>query len=98
MPISGEITEVNKGLDTAPENVNSDPYGEGWMVKLKFSNAAELDGLLCCFRIPRPYWQIRVLPVNIQKPCFAQGEQGFLMICKGSGHLSAGLFYGRWSL
>ena len=46
MPISGEILEVNSGLDSTPENVNSDAYGSGWMVKVKLSNAAELDGLM----------------------------------------------------
>ena len=46
MPISGEILEVNSGLDNAPESVNSDAYGSGWMVKVKLSNAAELDGLM----------------------------------------------------
>jgi len=46
MPISGEVIEVNKGLDTNPEAINSDPYGNGWMVKIKMSNAAEYDALL----------------------------------------------------
>ena len=46
MPISGEILEVNSGLDSIPENVNSDAYGSGWMVKVKLSNASELDGLM----------------------------------------------------
>lgn len=46
MPLSGEITEVNKTLETNPENVNSDAYGKGWMVKIKLSNTAELDGLM----------------------------------------------------
>jgi glycine cleavage system H protein len=46
MPISGEILEVNSGLDSAPESVNSDAYGSGWMVKVKLSNASELDGLM----------------------------------------------------
>lgn len=46
MPISGNVTEVNKGLDAAPEKVNSDPYGDGWMVKVKVSSTAELAGLL----------------------------------------------------
>jgi glycine cleavage system H protein len=46
MPVSGEILEVNSGLDSAPESVNSDAYGRGWMVKVKLSNAAELDGLM----------------------------------------------------
>jgi glycine cleavage system H protein len=45
-PISGEVTEVNDGLNDTPEVVNADPYGEGWMVKLKMSNAGECDALL----------------------------------------------------
>lgn len=46
MPISGEVLEMNKSLDTNPEQVNADPYGNGWMVKIKISNPSELDGLL----------------------------------------------------
>ena len=46
MPVSGEVIEVNASLDSAPETVNSDPYGDGWMVKVKMSNLAELDGLM----------------------------------------------------
>ncbi len=46
MPVSGEITEVNAGLDNSPESVNSDPYGDGWMVKINLSNPSEVDGLL----------------------------------------------------
>jgi glycine cleavage system H protein len=46
MPVSGEVIEVNGGLDSAPESVNSDPYGDGWMVKVKMSNPAEVDGLM----------------------------------------------------
>jgi len=46
MPVSGDVTEVNAGLDTAPESVNTDPYGNGWMVKVKMSNTSELDGLM----------------------------------------------------
>lgn len=45
-PISGEITEVNEKLEDQPELVNDDPYGEGWMVKLKVSDASELDSLM----------------------------------------------------
>ena len=45
-PISGEVTEVNDGLNDTPEVVNSDPYDGGWMVKLKMSNAGEIDALL----------------------------------------------------
>ncbi|MBU2019586.1 MAG: glycine cleavage system protein GcvH [Bacteroidetes bacterium] len=46
MPISGEITEMNAGLADNPESVNSDPYGDGWMVKIKISNQAEVDALM----------------------------------------------------
>jgi glycine cleavage system H protein len=46
MPISGTVSEFNKGLESAPEKVNSDPYGDGWMVKVKISNPAEADSLL----------------------------------------------------
>ena len=45
-PLSGEIVEVNEGLTDSPENVNSDPYGEGWMVKVRLSDQSELDQLL----------------------------------------------------
>jgi glycine cleavage system H protein len=46
MPVSGEITEVNPGLEDSPEAVNSDPYGDGWMVKIALSNPSEIDGLM----------------------------------------------------
>lgn len=46
MPVSGEVLEVNSKLDGAPELVNSDPYGDGWMVKVKMSNAAEASALM----------------------------------------------------
>lgn len=46
MPISGTVSEFNKGLEAGPEKVNSDPYGDGWMVKVKISNPAEADSLL----------------------------------------------------
>ena len=42
-PLSGEIVEVNEALADSPEKVNSDPYGEGWMVKVKLSDPSELD-------------------------------------------------------
>ena len=45
-PLSGEITEVNQELEESPERVNADPYGEGWMVKVKLSDPSELDQLL----------------------------------------------------
>lgn len=46
MPISGEVAEVNPKLEDAPETVNEDPYGEGWMIKIKFDNKDELNDLL----------------------------------------------------
>jgi len=46
MPISGKIAELNRKLDTNPELVNSDPYGDGWMVKIEFSDAAQVESLL----------------------------------------------------
>ncbi|WP_070137684.1 glycine cleavage system protein GcvH [Crocinitomix algicola] len=46
MPISGEITAFNEDLEGNPEVVNSDPYGEGWMIKVTISDASELDNLL----------------------------------------------------
>ena len=46
MPISGEITTFNEELEDAPELVNSDPYGEGWMIKIAISDSAELENLL----------------------------------------------------
>ncbi len=46
MPVSGTIIEVNKALDTDPSLVNTDPYGDGWMIKVKMSNTDEIAGLL----------------------------------------------------
>ena len=46
MPVSGEILEFNNGLESKPEAVNKDPYGDGWMIKVKLSNPSEVDGLL----------------------------------------------------
>jgi glycine cleavage system H protein len=45
-PLSGEITEVNEALADAPENVNADPYGDGWMVKVRLTDPSEADQLL----------------------------------------------------
>jgi len=45
-PISGTVLEVNTKLADAPETVNSDPYGDGWLVKMSVANAAEIDGLM----------------------------------------------------
>ena len=45
-PISGEVVEVNQNLEGSPELVNTDPYGGGWMVRLRVADAAQLDDLL----------------------------------------------------
>jgi glycine cleavage system H protein len=45
-PVSGKVTEVNQTLNDEPEKVNQDPYGEGWMIKLKMSSRGEVDSLL----------------------------------------------------
>ena len=46
MPIGGKVTELNESLMDSPELVNSDPYGDAWMVKFEVSDASELDGLM----------------------------------------------------
>jgi len=46
MPVSGEIVEVNTALEDSPQLVNQDPYGEGWMIKVRLKDSAELDGLM----------------------------------------------------
>ena len=46
MPVSGEIMEVNSALADSPEAVNTDPYGNGWMVKVKMSDTSELESLM----------------------------------------------------
>lgn len=46
LPVSGEVVAVNEALEDAPEALNDDPYGEGWIVKVKLANPAELDALL----------------------------------------------------
>ena len=46
MPLSGKIIEVNQALEQNPEQVNDDPYGEGWMIKIEVSNSSEIDSLL----------------------------------------------------
>jgi glycine cleavage system H protein len=45
-PVSGEVTGINEQLADAPEKVNQDPYGEGWMIRVKMSNPGEVDSLL----------------------------------------------------
>lgn len=46
LPLSGEIFEFNDDLEVNPENVNTDPYGKGWMIKVKIANPAEVEDLL----------------------------------------------------
>ena len=46
LPLTGEIIEFNADLESEPEAVNEDPYGKGWMIKIKFSDESELDSLL----------------------------------------------------
>jgi glycine cleavage system H protein len=45
-PVSGEIVEVNEALKDSPEQINEDPYGEGWLVRVRLSDTSELDSLL----------------------------------------------------
>jgi glycine cleavage system H protein len=45
-PLSGEVTAVNEALGSSPETINDDPYGEGWLVKVKLSDPSEVDSLL----------------------------------------------------
>lgn len=46
MPVSAEVLEFNEALNDAPETVNKDPYGQGWMIKVRLTNPSELDTLL----------------------------------------------------
>ena len=46
LPLSGEIVEFNESLEDEPEKVNKDPYGDGWMVKIKINDASQIDDLL----------------------------------------------------
>jgi len=46
MPLSGEVIEFNEGLEDNPESVNTDPYGDGWMIKIKISDTSQIDSLL----------------------------------------------------
>jgi glycine cleavage system H protein len=45
-PLSGEVLEVNEGVTSAPETVNDDPYGEGWLIRIRLTDASEVDDLL----------------------------------------------------
>ncbi|MFO7893422.1 MAG: glycine cleavage system protein GcvH [Longimicrobiales bacterium] len=46
MPVAGEVVEVNEGLNDDPSQVNSDPYGDGWMIRIKVSDVDQLDALM----------------------------------------------------
>lgn len=46
MPVGGEVVEINEALDSDPSLVNSDPYGDGWMIKIRIADESELDSLL----------------------------------------------------
>jgi len=46
MPVNGTVTEFNEGLEDAPETVNDDPYGEGWLIKISIDDPSQLDELL----------------------------------------------------
>lgn len=46
MPVDAKVLEINSKLDSAPELVNNDPYGDGWMIKVELSNAADVSGML----------------------------------------------------
>ena len=46
IPVSGKVAEVNESLQDEPEKVNSDPYGDAWMIRVELSNRGEIDGLL----------------------------------------------------
>ena len=45
-PVTGEVTEINELLSTAPEKLNADPHGDAWLIRVKAGNASELDGLM----------------------------------------------------
>ena len=46
MPVGGKVLEVNSKIDSNPESVNKDPYGEGWLVKISLTNSADVNGLM----------------------------------------------------
>ena len=48
MPLSGKILSYNSELDNSPEKVNDDPYGDGWMIRIKLTDQSEIDSLLDC--------------------------------------------------
>ena len=46
MPVAGEVVAINTGLEDSPERVNNDPYGEGWMIKVRSASPGDFDGLM----------------------------------------------------
>ena len=46
MPLAGEVMEINEEIESNPEVINSDPYGQGWMIKIKMTDASQVDGLM----------------------------------------------------
>ncbi|MDR0612794.1 MAG: glycine cleavage system protein GcvH [Dysgonamonadaceae bacterium] len=46
MPVAGKVLEINEALEASPELVNSDPYGDGWIIKISIADASQLDGLM----------------------------------------------------
>ncbi len=46
LPVSGSIVEINQSIEDTPENINTDPYGDGWLIKIKISNLTDLENLL----------------------------------------------------
>lgn len=46
LPVAGEVLEINPALDSAPESVNNDPYGEGWIIRMKVADPSDAEGLM----------------------------------------------------
>ena len=68
-PLSGEVLEVNQQAVDEPETINEDPYGEGWLVRIRLADPAEVDALLDRRRLPGPHRRA------VMKSCFAETEQ-----------------------
>ncbi len=60
LPMTGKIIEFNESLDSSPENVNTDPYGSGWMVKIEVENVKEFDNLLSFLQIYYHLFQVLI--------------------------------------
>jgi len=83
MPVSGEILEFNPALADSPDLVNKDPYGEGWMIKIRISNPAELESLLSAEQyqellLLRKHSTLQTMTV-LKKPCGAAPRNGMRM-------------------